>query len=103
MHSFRRLGLHSQTGRCRTIEVDSASMALYIKKWVRMSETEQDKLNQTAEVAGTDPVSILIVDDHQENLVALTAVLADLGQNIVQARSGKEALKHLLDKDFAII
>jgi signal transduction histidine kinase len=51
-----------------------------------------------------DPkVNILLVDDRPENLVALEAVLSDLGQNLVQAGSGREALKQLLDDDFAVI
>jgi two-component sensor histidine kinase len=48
-------------------------------------------------------VDILLVDDNAENLVALEAVLADLGQNLVTARSGEEALKRLLHQDFAVI
>jgi signal transduction histidine kinase len=51
-----------------------------------------------------DPkVNILLVDDRPENLVALEAILSDLGQNLVRAGSGREALKHLLDEDFAVI
>src|SRR5687767_14335436 len=48
-------------------------------------------------------VNILLVDDRPENLVALASVLAELGQNLVCAGSGRDALKHLLDKDFAVI
>ena len=50
-----------------------------------------------------DRVDILLVDDHPENLVALEAVLADLGQNVVTAQSGEEALKRILEQDFAVI
>ncbi|MBI4474163.1 MAG: response regulator [Acidobacteria bacterium] len=50
-----------------------------------------------------DKVNILIVDDHPENLLALEALLSDLGQNLVRANSGPEALRHLLNKDFAVI
>ena len=50
-----------------------------------------------------DRVSILIVDDHVENLVALEALLADLGQTIVRADSGIEALRLLLNQEFALI
>ncbi|CAN5552851.1 hypothetical protein BH10CYA1_BH10CYA1_25240 [soil metagenome] len=49
------------------------------------------------------PVNILIVDDQPENLMALEAVLEALGQNLVKANSGKEALKALLHNDFAIV
>lgn len=48
-------------------------------------------------------VNILIVDDRDENLVALDAVLSDPGYRIVRARSGREALKEVLDQDFALI
>jgi PAS domain S-box-containing protein len=47
--------------------------------------------------------SILLVDDHQANLVALESILKDLGQDLVWARSGQEALRHLFDRDFAVI
>jgi len=48
-------------------------------------------------------VNILLVDDRPENLVALESVLDDLGQNLVMARSGRDALKHVLEEDFACI
>ena len=50
-----------------------------------------------------DRVSILLVDDQPANLVALEAMLQGLGQNLVRAGSGREALKQLLTQDFAVI
>lgn len=47
--------------------------------------------------------SILIVDDHAPNLLALEAVLGPLGHRLVRAASGEEALKKLLCSDFALI
>lgn len=47
--------------------------------------------------------NILIVDDRPDKLLALHAILTSLKQNIVQARSGKEALRLLLKEDFAVI
>ena len=46
---------------------------------------------------------ILLVDDSPENLIALEAVLESLGQDLVKATSGFEALRHLLDEDFAAV
>ena len=46
---------------------------------------------------------ILMVDDVPANLLALEAVLEPLGQHLVHAHSGEEALKHLLQEDFAVI
>src|SRR3954468_19789716 len=51
----------------------------------------------------TDRVNILLVDDQPANLVALEAMLEDLGQNLVRADSGREALKRVLSDDFAVI
>ena len=46
---------------------------------------------------------ILIVDDRAENLTALEAALAELGQHIVRATSGQQALEILLEREFAAI
>jgi signal transduction histidine kinase len=54
------------------------------------------------EPADDTQASILLVDDRPENLLALEAVLADLGQ-IVRACSGEEALRHILHQDFAVV
>ena len=48
-------------------------------------------------------VKILLVDDTPENLVSLEAALDGLGQELVLAKSGMEALRHLLEDDFAAI
>src|SRR3954447_1103695 len=50
-----------------------------------------------------DPVKILLVDDSPENLLSAGAVLESLGQEIIKAESGREALRYLLDTDFAVI
>jgi PAS domain S-box-containing protein len=49
-----------------------------------------------------EPVYILLVDDRADKLLALEAVLSDLG-HLVKATSGKEALKAVLKQDFAVI
>ena len=48
-------------------------------------------------------VRILLVDDRPDKLMALETILAGLGQNLVLARSGTEALRHLLQGEFALI
>jgi two-component system sensor histidine kinase/response regulator len=48
-------------------------------------------------------VKILMVDDEPKNLLALEAVLESLGQDLVRADSGKEALRSLVKDDFAVI
>lgn len=46
---------------------------------------------------------ILLVDDHDANLLALEVVLQPLGQDLSKARSGEEALQFLLKDDFAVV
>jgi two-component system sensor histidine kinase/response regulator len=48
-------------------------------------------------------VNILLVDDQPANLVALEAMLQGLGQNLIKAESGREALRWLLTHEFAVI
>ncbi len=47
--------------------------------------------------------NILLVDDHPGNLLALRVILEDLGHTLIDARSGHEALRLVLDQDFAVI
>lgn len=46
---------------------------------------------------------ILMVDDVPANLIALEAILEPLGQTLVRAQSGEEALRYLLQDDYAVI
>ncbi|ELP66897.1 two-component system response regulator [Streptomyces turgidiscabies] len=47
--------------------------------------------------------SILLVDDREDNLIALEAVLGSLNEPLVRARSGEEAMKALLRRRFAVV
>ncbi|MFN2455449.1 MAG: response regulator [Pyrinomonadaceae bacterium] len=48
-------------------------------------------------------INILMVDDNPTNLLALEAILDAPDRNLVRASSGTEALRFLLDEDFAVI
>jgi CheY-like chemotaxis protein len=50
-----------------------------------------------------DKTNILLVDDRPDKLLALQSILEELGQNIVVAQSGEEALKRVLEHEFAVI
>src|SRR5438094_2212550 len=52
--------------------------------------------------AGIERARVLLGDDGERNLLAVATVLEDLGE-IVLARSGEEALRHLLKGEFAVI
>ena len=47
--------------------------------------------------------NILLVDDRADKLLTYEVMLAELNQNLVQAHSGKDALRFLLQQDFAVI
>ncbi|MGW2339813.1 response regulator [Streptomyces sp. NPDC001661] len=57
----------------------------------------------TAESTSADRASILLVDDMEDNLTALEAVLGPLNEPLVRARSGEEAMKALLRRQFAVV
>jgi len=59
--------------------------------------------NRTNNDSSGDKVSILVVDDRADKRLAYEVMLAELKQNIVCVRSGKEALRRLLREDFAAI
>ncbi|MFR0352535.1 response regulator [Streptomyces sediminimaris] len=57
----------------------------------------------SAEATTDERASILLVDDVEDNLIALEAVLGSLNEPLVRARSGEEAMKALLRQHFALI
>jgi signal transduction histidine kinase len=58
----------------------------------RMHESELNK-----------KVNILLVDDQPARLLSYETILGDLGQNLVSAHSGLEALEKLMKEDFALV
>jgi signal transduction histidine kinase len=50
-----------------------------------------------------EKVDILVVDDLPEKLLVYQSILEELGENLVTATSGSEALKLVLQRDFAVI
>jgi signal transduction histidine kinase len=59
--------------------------------------------NNASNNSGGEKVSILVVDDRPDKLLAYEVMLSELNQNIVCVRSGKEALRRLLKEDFPAI
>lgn len=50
-----------------------------------------------------EKVNILMVDDQVGKLLSYEAILGDLGENLIKAHSGREALDHLLKTDVAVV
>jgi signal transduction histidine kinase len=49
------------------------------------------------------PLNILLVDDQPAKLLSYEVILQDLGENLLKAQSGREALEHLLRNEIAVI
>jgi len=62
-----------------------------------------EMIETEVETPSESSASILLVDDRRENLIALRAILEPLGERLVEANSGMEALRHLLREEFALI
>jgi signal transduction histidine kinase len=54
-------------------------------------------------VTSPDKVNILLVDDQPGRLLSYESILASLGQNLIHARSGLEALEKLMKDEFAVV
>jgi signal transduction histidine kinase len=61
------------------------------------------RLTSTRPALTETTVDILLVDDDATKRFAMKAILAPLGQNVVEAASGPDALRQLLKQDFAVI
>lgn len=66
-------------------------------------QSSASELKLAPVVAAEPKIKILLVDDTPANLVSLEAALSGLGEELVVAHSAKEALRHLLEDDFAAI
>jgi signal transduction histidine kinase/DNA-binding response OmpR family regulator len=54
-------------------------------------------------MSASDKVNILVVDDLPEKILVLETILGELGENLISARSGEEALRLVLQHEFAVI
>jgi signal transduction histidine kinase len=50
-----------------------------------------------------EPVNILLVDDQPAKLLSYEVLLRDLGENLIKASSGREALEQILKNDIAVV
>ena len=50
-----------------------------------------------------EKVNILMVDDQPAKLLSYEVILNELGENLVKANSGREALEYLLKEDVAVV
>jgi two-component system NtrC family sensor kinase len=71
---------------------------------VFLNDRKMGELSGQLPAAGQPVIpNVLVVDDVQANLLTMEALLSDLGCNLVLARSGNEALRLLLRREFAVM
>src|SRR5262249_33810279 len=87
----RRIRLRREAGEHRAAAVAGADVVAPMSATVTELATMQDKVN------------ILLVDDQPARLMSYEAVLNELGQNLVLANSGQEALQKLMKDEFAVV
>jgi signal transduction histidine kinase len=54
-------------------------------------------------MTATEKVNILMVDDHLDKLLTYEVILSELGENLIKATSGREALEQLLKNEIAVV
>ncbi len=60
-------------------------------------------LSEPLPVVGPERVNVLLVDDQPARLLSYRTILEPLGQHLVEASSGEEALARLMENEFAVI
>jgi PAS domain S-box-containing protein len=58
---------------------------------------------EKADMTDHERVNILLVDDQPGKLLSYEVILKDLGENLIKAASGREALEHLLKTEIAVV
>ena len=71
-------------------------------RWLSYGDLAMDPSNHTGQATDAK-INILMVDDQPGKLLSYEAMLGGLGENLIKAQSGMEALEHLLKTDIALV
>src|SRR6266567_7609811 len=96
MPGSRSLRILGKTRQYRTITFSSTHVA------TSLMTNKLDEPVMTTTIPPS-PVNILMVDDQPSKLLSYEVMLGELGENLVKASSGREALELLLKMDFAVV
>jgi signal transduction histidine kinase/CheY-like chemotaxis protein len=89
-----------QTNRVRDLSRETKGLSTAAREQLRsVGHPSHSVLAVEARTAS----KILLVDDSEANLVVLESILGELGETLVRARTGQEALAHLLKEEFALV
>src|SRR6185295_12120043 len=104
MHRSRRLGLPVEAGGNRADDRNAPGVAPSLSPGPNpRSIAESMARTPKSEEFPKDRATILLVDDRTDKHVVYRSILEELGQNLVTANSGEEALREVLKSDFAVI
>jgi two-component system, LuxR family, sensor kinase FixL len=88
---------HGESNSAVAVSPSIAASDLPQPAWARRSmQVEQER-------SPREKATILLVDDRPANLLVYEVILAELGEELILAHSGEEALKHVESQDFAVI
>lgn len=76
-----------------------AILAIAVGVWKEIKQRVPPEKTMTV----NDRVNILMVDDQPAKLLSYEAILGELGENLIKAGSGREALDFLLKNDVAVV
>src|SRR6266446_9576872 len=104
MSGSRSLGISGETGQHRATAVRSAHVVapLMFEEFREPMEPKRGQRSMNTTITAS-PVNILMVDDQPSKLLSYEVMLGELGENLVKASSGREALELLLKMDFAVV
>ena len=83
--------------------VDTEQMLAVLRDWLPQVNQSSTRAGFRCHGPRANASKILVVDDLPEKLLVYQAILEELGQELVLVRSGEEALKEVLQHDFAVI
>src|SRR5256885_4362779 len=69
----------------------------------RFAEGDHAHIRKQTAPMTSDKVNILLVDDQPSKLLTYEVILRELGENLIKASSGKEALEQLLKNEIAVV
>src|ERR1700687_5365372 len=98
------VGIFGETGQYGATAVRSAHVVapLMFDKFTEPMEPKRGQRSMNTTITAS-PVNILMVDDQPGKLLSYEVMLGELGENLVKASSGPEALELLLKMDFAVL
>src|SRR5256885_650843 len=91
------------TTRCGTSSSADRSVSALSEAVTSSREAESVAVIASAVPEGAQKAKILVVDDEPKSLYAMQELLGQLGETLLVAQSGEEALKLALKNDFAVI